>query len=160
MRVGWVFGWGAWWCGVGGVAGARHLTTGRVDGARDGAVVRARARLHGGARGSAYRSQAGVWGRESAIVRAARRVERSGLGGGGRVDGRCGWGHWVRASAAPNPLDALASPTDCVLAPIFRPAARMPTACVSFAGAGAVRRWCVVVCGAWRGSVWCCVPVA
>ena len=58
MRVGWVGGWGARWCGVGGVAGARHLTTGRVNGARDGAVVRARARLHGGARGSVYRSQA------------------------------------------------------------------------------------------------------
>jgi len=83
MRVEWAGGWGVRWCGVGGVAGARHLTTARVDGARDEAVVRVWARLHGGTRGSPCLAQAWVWGRESdraggaprGAVRAGRRWE-------------------------------------------------------------------------------------
>ena len=97
MRVGRVGGW----VSCGGVARAgrpAHDTSPQAvamvrDGGRRGCVSSGWWRAGLTVRG------AGV--AEGVIVRAACRVERSGLGGGGRVERCCGWRHGSRASAAP-----------------------------------------------------------
>ena len=87
---------------------------------------------------------------------AMRRAESDRAGGAPRGAVRAGWRWESRAVlrlgtlgacfGRPKPYRCLASPADFALAPIFRPAVRTPTACVSFAGWG--RRgggvWCVV----------------
>ena len=96
-------------------------------------------------RGGRGRDRAG--GAPRGASRAGRRWESRGC---------CGWGHWVRASAAPNPIDAwhlqLTSPS---LPSSDQLSGRPLRACRLRGGGGAA-----VVCGVWCGAVWCSVPVA
>ena len=67
-----------------------------------------------------------------------------------------GWGHRVRASAAPNPLDAWHLQLIASSLPSSDQLSGRPLrACRLRGGGGAA-----VVCGAWCGSAWCSVPVA